>query len=94
MKRIIKPDKIDVLFQTVLKLIIKSHLTFDKIFFLQQNLCGFMEAFCAGPRRCYPKQMDNLKSFEKKLMYNLLLSFFFPLNKIEIIKRRDCAAAE
>lgn len=37
MKRIIKPDKIDVFFQTVLKLVIRSHLTLDKIFFLQQS---------------------------------------------------------
>lgn len=83
MKRIIKPDKIDVLFQTDVKLVTISHLAFDKVFFLQPySLFGFMEAFHAGPRILCHKQMDNLKSLEKKLTYNSLISFFFPFSKM------------
>jgi len=37
MKRIVKTGKIDNLYQTVLKLVVRSHLAFVKMFFLQQS---------------------------------------------------------
>lgn len=42
-----EPDKIDVLFQTVLKLVIRTHLTFDQVFsssavwLICSDLCKF-----------------------------------------------------
>lgn len=59
-----------------------------------QNVFRSVEAFHAGPRRCYPKQTDNPKSFENKLTHTSLLTFSFPFNKMVIIKRRGCVAAE
>lgn len=59
-----------------------------------QNVFRSVEAFHVGPRRRYPKQTDNPKSFENKLTHTSLLTFSFPFNKMVIMKRRVCVAAE
>lgn len=94
MKRTVKPDKTNVVFifsSDCPKAVMRSLFKTSGFW---QNLFGSMEAFHAGPRRHYPKQTDNPKSFENKLTYNSLLTFFFPFNKMVIIKRRGCVAAE
>lgn len=59
-----------------------------------QNLFGSMEVFYAGPKK-HLTQTDNLKCFQKKLIYNSLLSFFLLfLIRWRLIKRRDNVAAE